>query len=135
MKSFAPCLSTSKASRRRTRLVLRAACIPVAAILLPASSASAQRVFGLDTSSAANGSSPSQTAWNNAFNDTDGDGVAYKFAFVRSSRGGTSDATLVDDSQFYDNISRGTTAGLLVGSYHYARPDVTTHTAADDAQH
>ncbi|MCI0332280.1 MAG: autotransporter-associated beta strand repeat-containing protein [Planctomycetes bacterium] len=93
-----------------------------------------QRVFGLDTSSAANASAPSQTAWNNAFNDADGDGIAYKFAFVRSSRGGTVDQR-VDDAHFYDNITRGTTAGMLVGSYHYARADSAAHTAADDANH
>ena len=102
----------------------------------------AQRVFGLDTSSAANGSSPSQTAWNNAFNDTDGDGIAYKFGFVRSSRGGLTVANgLLDDSQFYDNISRGTTAGLLMGSYHYTRADLwdpvamTGNSGAEDATH
>jgi autotransporter-associated beta strand protein len=107
----------------------------VALAVLGAAPAYGQRVFGLDTSSAANPAAPSQTAWNNAFNDADGDGVAYKFAFVRSSRGGTSDATRLDDGHFYDNITRGTNAGMLVGSYHYARADVTTHTAADDASH
>src|SRR5947207_846150 len=96
--------------------------------------AMAARVFGLDTSSAANGSSPTQTMWNNAFSDADGDGIAYKFAFVRSSRGGTVDQRL-DDLQYYDNVTRGTTAGLLMGSYHYARADATAHTATDDADH
>ena len=62
---------------------------------------------------------PSQTAWNNAFNDADGDGVAYKFAFVRALFGNSSAA----DTQFYTNISRATTAGLLgrVVSLRYAR--------------
>ena len=122
-------------SPARAPLLLKAACVPVVSLMLLPATASAQRVFGLDTSSAANTNSPTQTMWNNAFNDADGDGVAYKFAFVRSSRGGTVDATRVDDLQFYDNITRGTTAGLLVGSYHYTRADVTTHTAADDANH
>src|SRR5688572_27830117 len=72
----------------------------------------AQRVKGLDTSSAANGSAPSQALWNTAFSQ------GYQFAFVRSSRGGTSDATRLDDSQFYDNITRATNAGMLTGSYH-----------------
>jgi autotransporter-associated beta strand protein len=89
----------------------------------------AQRVKGLDTSSAANGSAPSQALWNTAFSQ------GYQFAFVRSSRGGTSDATRLDDSQFYDNITRATNAGMLTGSYHFARPDVVTHTATDDANH
>jgi len=98
--------------------------------------ASAQRVFGLDTSSVANpGGAPSQAAWNTAFNDPDHGGAGYKFAFVRSSRGGTSDATRFDDGHFYLNITRATTAGLLTGSYHFARPDAATHTAVDDANH
>ena len=48
-----------------------------------ATPAVAQRVFGVDTASVANSTAPSQAAWNNAFNDADGDGVAYKFAIVR----------------------------------------------------
>src|SRR3954467_9092393 len=80
-----------------------------------------QRVFGVDTASVANSTAPSQTAWNNAFNDADGDGVHYSFAFVRALFGNNSTA----DSQFYTNISRATTAGLLVGSYHFVTPDTT----------
>jgi autotransporter-associated beta strand protein len=85
------------------------------------SPAFAQRVFGVDTADVANSSAPSQAAWNNAFNDADGDGVAYKFAFVRALFGNSSAA----DTQFYTNISRATTAGLLVGSYHFVTPDTT----------
>jgi autotransporter-associated beta strand protein len=90
--------------------------------------AMAQRVFGLDTSSAANTSAPSQAAWNNAFNDADGDGIAYKFAFLRSNHGVTN-----DDSQFYTNISRATTAGLLAGSYNFVEPNLNT--AVVEANH
>src|SRR4051812_16443309 len=111
-------------------------------LLLSHQQVHAQRVFGLDTSSAANGSSPSQTAWNNAFNDADGDGIAYKFAFLRSSRGGLTVANgLVDDTQFYDNITRATTAGMLAGSYHYNRADLwdpvtmTGDSGIEDATH
>ena len=81
----------------------------------------AQRVFGVDTADVANSSAPSQAAWNNAFNDADGDGVHYSFAFVRALFGNSSAA----DTQFYTNISRATTAGLLVGSYHFVTPDTT----------
>jgi autotransporter-associated beta strand protein len=88
------------------------------AIAVPAR---AQRVFGVDTADVANGSAPSQAAWNNAFNDADGDGVAYKFAFVRALFGNSSAA----DTQFTTNISRATTAGLLTGSYHFVTPDTT----------
>lgn len=95
-----------------------------------------QRVFGLDTSSAANTNAPSQAQWNNAKNTGwAAAGIpSFQFAFVRSSRGGTTDVS-VDDGHFYDNISRATTAGMLAGSYHYTRPDSAAHTAADDAQH
>ena len=33
------------------------------------------------------------------------------------------------DTQFYTNISRATTAGLLTGSYHFVTPDTTNGTA------
>jgi autotransporter-associated beta strand protein len=100
-------------------------------------SAQAQRVKGLDTSSAANGSAPSQALWNTAFSQD------YRFAFLRSSRGGlTAAEARVDDSQFYDNISRATAAGMLAGSYHFARGDLAptasppgTNTATGDATH
>jgi hypothetical protein len=87
----------------------------IVAVCMIAAPAVGQRVFGVDTADVANASAPSQTAWNNAFNDADGDGVAYKFAFVRALFGNSSAA----DTQFYTNISRATTAGLLVGSYHF----------------
>src|SRR3954451_1486834 len=72
-----------------------------------AAPAMAQRVFGVDTASVAHATAPSQAAWNNAFNDADGDGVAYKFAFVRGVFGNNTTA----DTQFYTNISRAPTAG------------------------
>jgi autotransporter-associated beta strand protein len=87
-----------------------------------ASPASAQRVFGVDTASVANSTAPSQAAWNNAFNDADGDGVAYKFAIVRALFGNSTSA----DTQFYTNISRATTAGMLAGSYHFVTPDTAS---------
>src|SRR4051794_24341998 len=101
-----------------------AATISLAGFVL-ASPAMAQRVFGVDTADVANATAPSQAAWNNAFNDADGDGVAYKFAFVRALFGNSSAA----DPQFYTNISRATTAGLLAGSYHFVTPDTTNGTA------
>src|SRR4051794_4854545 len=90
-----------------------------------AAPATAQRVFGVDTASVANATAPSQAAWNNAFNDADGDGVAYKFAFVRGLFGNNTTA----DTQFYTNISRATTAGFLSRSYHFVTPDTTNSTA------
>lgn len=110
-------------------LVMLPACLVIASYTRQAFG---QRVFGLDTSSAANGSAPSQTAWNNAFNDADGDGIAYKFAFVRSNHGIPATGG-TDDSQFYLNISRGTAAGLLVGSYNYI--EAGANTAIAEANH
>ena len=109
----------------------------VIVVFICAAPALGQRVLGLDTSSAANGSSPTQTMWNTAFSE------GYKFAFIRSSRGGlTATEARLDDSQFYDGITRATTAGMLVGSYHFARGDLSpnatpagTNTGTGDAQH
>jgi autotransporter-associated beta strand protein len=119
------------------RKLLAATRVVGAGVFLAATAAPAfGRVFGLDTSSATGRATPpTLLQWQNSYNDADGDGRRYEFAWVRSSRGGTADATRLDDTEFYDNISTATTAGLLVGSYHYTRPDVTTHTAADDAAH
>jgi autotransporter-associated beta strand protein len=104
--------------RALARLLVAAATV---ATRLFAAPAFAQRVFGVDTADVANASAPSQAAWNNAFNDADGDGVAYKFAFVRALYGYSSSP----DSQFYTNITRATNAGLLVGSYHFVTPTTT----------
>ena len=115
-----------------------AAILSLAALLTVSDVAMGQRVFGLDTSSAANTNAPSQTQWNNAKNSGwAAAGIpSFQFAIVRSSRGGTIDATRLDDGHFYDNITRATNAGMLAGSYHYTRPDaIATHTAIDDANH
>lgn len=97
------------------------ASLAVAFLDWASATASAQRVFGVDTADVANASAPSQAAWNNAFNDADGDGIKYSFAIVRALFGNSSAA----DTQFYTNISRATTAGMLAGSYHYVTPDTT----------
>src|SRR5688572_10441638 len=82
------------------------------------------------------------------------------FVFIRSSRGGTTgyynqnDPTnsaglntlsqRYDDPYFVQNITRATSAGLLAGPYHFARPDVIESTqnsggianhGADEASH
>lgn len=93
----------------------------------------AQRVFGLDTSSAAN-TNVSQAQWNAAYNSGwAAAGIpSFKFAFVRSNHGIPATGG-TDDSQFYNNISRGTTAGLLVGSYNYI--EAGANTAVAEANH
>jgi autotransporter-associated beta strand protein len=112
---------------RRARIGMQMAA-PAVFVCMFAAQAFGQRVFGVDTADVANASAPSQAAWNNAFSDADGDGVAYKFAFVRAVFGnGTA------DTQFTTNISRATTAGLLVGSYHFVTPDTTNGTTEANA--
>ena len=108
-------MTFTRSISRQKRAVLASLLIAAPAIVgafICARPALGQRVFGVDTASVANSTAPSQAAWNNAFNDADGDGTAYKFAIVRALFGNNSTA----DSQFYTNISRATTAGLLSGS-------------------
>src|SRR5947207_2799625 len=66
------------------------------------------------------------------------------FAFIRSSRGGTTGfydehdsananglntlSQRYDDLQFYDNMDRATQAGLYVGPYHFGRADIVAST-------
>src|SRR3954470_24823109 len=86
----------------------------------------------------------SQTTWNNIKNVQ-----GKQFGFVRASRGatfgpdvppGTNDGApynRFDDWAFVNNITRGTNAGLLMGSYHFNRADVNTGVGAgiDEANH
>jgi autotransporter-associated beta strand protein len=93
-------------------------------VLFCASPAHAQRAFGLDTSSAAN-SSISQTQWNNAYNVGGAGFSSFQFAFVRSNHGIPASGGN-DDTIFYSNMSQGTTAGLLMGSYNFVLPNSNT---------
>src|SRR5688572_15467374 len=117
-----------KDRRPRRRVLASLSLAAGAAAAVCAAPAYGQRVKGLDTSSAANGVAPSQTLWNSAFSQ------GFQFAILRSSRGGTVEGSVID-SQFYDNTQRATTAGMITGSYHYTRPDLTGHTGADEATH
>src|SRR5947208_1835540 len=92
-----------------------------------AAPAYAQRVFGLDTSSAAN-SDVTQTQWNNAYSVGGAGFSSFQFAFVRSNHGIPATGG-TDDTIFYNNMSRGTIAGVLMGSYNYAEADLNTATA------
>ncbi|MDB6056795.1 MAG: Lysozyme [Verrucomicrobiales bacterium] len=108
-----------------------------------------QRVLGVDISFWDCGSTStgiSQANWNTAY--TTGSRV---FVFHRSSRGGTTGvdqpqgtpgggttATFshrYDDPRFIQNIIRATAAGMHVGSYHFARPDIAGNTGTDEANH
>jgi GH25 family lysozyme M1 (1,4-beta-N-acetylmuramidase) len=104
----------------------------------------AQRVLGLDVSYWQG--EITQTGWNTAYSTGN-----RQFVFIRSSRGGTTGldqpqgtpgggttATLshrYDDSRFIQNITRATTAGLMTGAYHFARPDIAGNTGTDEADH
>src|SRR5262245_61758753 len=100
-------------------------------VLIVTSQAVGQRVFGLDTSSAAN-TNVTQAQWNAAYT-TGGLGVSsYQFGIVRSNHGIPATGG-TDDTIFYNNMSRGTTAGLLMGSYNYIQADLNT--AVDEANH
>jgi autotransporter-associated beta strand protein len=127
------CLTIQRKRRALTQLLVLAAMVAVVSIFVAPTFA--QRVFGLDTSSAAN-FDVSQAQWNAAYNS--GYAAAgipsFQFAIVRSSHGGTNGVSPAsDDAQFYQNITRATAAGMLAGSYHFPHADV--YTAADDAQH
>ncbi|RIK80917.1 MAG: hypothetical protein DCC67_08740 [Planctomycetota bacterium] len=134
-----------------------------AVVLTSGSTATAQRVLGLDVS--AWQGEITTTEWatlkrptNQQVGGVFGDGR--DFVFIRSSRGGTTgyyDQTNADNdpptntlSQRYDdpyyiqNITRATAAGLFAGSYHFSRPDVIEstvnsggirNTGTDEANH
>ena len=49
-----------------------------------------------------------------------------RFAFAKATEG-----TSFTDPQFTINIANGKTAGMLMGAYHFARPDVNTDAAIE----
>ncbi len=100
-------------------------------------SAAQERVLGLDIS--AWQGNISQTTWNNLRNVEN-----RRFVILRSSRGGTTGyynqndpnnnnglntlSQRYDDPYFVQNVNRATTAGILVGSYHFSRPEIIEST-------
>jgi autotransporter-associated beta strand protein len=132
--------------------------VPLAVVALTATAAaqsSGNRALGIDVS--AWQGSITQTTWNNIRSVEN-----RQFVFVRATRGGTTgvdkrnggypanDDTAYSLSQRYDdpyfvqNVNRATAAGMFVGSYHFARPDIITttsnsggiaNTASDEADH
>jgi len=117
-------------------------------IFASAAGASAQgRVLGIDVSAwQANISAGNWATLKRATNEQVGGifGDGRDFVFIRSSRGGTTGyynqsdpdnsdglntlSQRYDDPYFVQNITRATTAGLLAGPYHFARPDVIEST-------
>jgi autotransporter-associated beta strand protein len=130
----------------------RCACLAIFFALLIASSvpASAQlRSFGADLSYWNCGSSStgiSQANWNTAYS-TGG----CVFVFHRATRGGTpgvdqtagfpggsGSQTLsqrYDDPRWTQNVTRAVAAGIVIGPYHFGRPDVAGNTGTDEANH
>lgn len=105
-----------------------------------------QRVLGLDVSRWQG--TISQATWNNIYNLEN-----RQFVFIRSTRGGTTGydhrqggfptnnntafalSQRYDDPTFVQNIVRATTAGMFAAPYHFARPDITSNTGTDEANH
>jgi len=130
-------------------LAARIVPIFVAALLFNCStSANAQaRVLGADISYWNCGSGGiSQANWNTA----NGTGNCV-FVFHRATRGGTTgvDQTAgfpgggtsqtlsqrYDDPRFVQNLIRAVAAGMVIGPYHFGRPDVVGNTGTDEANH
>src|SRR5689334_15750690 len=113
-------------SMKRGSLCAVTAAVVVAFLSFCAARVNAQRVFGLDTSSAAN-TNVTQAQWNAAY--TSGWAAAgipsFQFAFVRSNHGIPATGG-TDDSQVWQNVARATSAGLLVGTYNYIQADLNT---------
>lgn len=119
------------------RYLLVAALLSVVATC--ARPAFAQRVLGLDVSTYQG--NITQTQWNNIRVEDN-----RQFAFIRSSRGGTTGedhrqggypggnntffnlSERYDDPYFVQNINRASTAGLFAAPYHFSRLDVVAST-------
>ena len=146
--------------RKATGMMLLAAAV----ILAFAGPASGQgRVLGIDISAwQGNISTANWATLKRATNEQVGGifGDGRDFVIIRSSRGGTTgyynqsdpnnteglntNSMRYDDPYFVQNITRATSAGLLAGSYHFARPDViastpgsggVANTGLDEANH
>ncbi len=130
--------------------------------VLPAQ-AQQQRVLGIDVSAWQGSISTAEFATLKRAADQQVSGIfgdGRDFVIIRSSRGGTTGyydqndpdnssglntlSQRYDDPYFIRNITRATAAGLLAGSYHFARPDIIATTlnsggiansGADEADH
>ena len=122
------------------RLALTAATLAVSSML--AAPALADRAVGMDISDWQGNSINYVTAAKPVAQG--GGGIS--FAFIRSSRGGTTgtynESTKVgtlseryDDLYFANNMAKAKAAGVLAGAYHFSRPDILTNTGTDEANH
>jgi autotransporter-associated beta strand protein len=129
-------------------LVVGALCAVVAVIVLSGEATAQSRVYGVDVSYWQGEIAPYHWTYANDPNNAAYDRV---FSIVRSTRGGTTglgqtsgtpgggtQETLsrrYDDSRFLQNMTRAAAAGIITAPYHFARPDILTNTAADEADH
>src|SRR5437763_497987 len=139
--------------RRRKLLALAVALSSPAAAL---AQSSGNRVVGVDVSDWQNQNPENQPInWSLVHTPTAQGGGGKDFAFIRSSRGGTSGtyneqtragtlAQRYDDFAFEYNITNAFAAGVLAGPYHFIRADIVTytsggntitHTGTDEADH
>ncbi len=118
-----------------------AAGLPAALLAVPPSPWRSSESLGIDVS--AWQGNWSQTLWNNLHNVDDRD-----FAFIRSSRGGTTGyynqnnsdndpptntlSQRYDDPYFVQNITRATNAGMFAGAYHFGRMEIVASTPYAD---
>lgn len=135
------------------RVCAAAAAIAVGLLQANTSQAQVQRALGIDVS--AWQGNISQATWDTFYSTAN-----RKFAFLRASRGGTTGyynqndkdnlngqntlSQRYDDPYFIQNITRATKAGILTGSYHFNRADITAstlnsngiaNTGTDEANH
>lgn len=140
-------------SSKRTFAVL-ASCVS-AYLALPSLSSAQNRVTGVDVSAW-----QGTVNWTNVAKPVAQGGGGKAFAFIRSSRGGTTGfynqsdpennngqntlSQRYDDPFFASNINNATAAGMLAGPYHFARPDIIAstlnsggiaNTGTDEADH
>lgn len=120
--------------------------IPLLVALTTASAlaprAHAQRALGVDVS---DWQGPNIN-WATAAKPVSQGGANISFAFIRASRGGTTGTydevartgTLsqrYDDLYLTQNMAGTKAAGILAGTYHFARADIVTNTGADEGNH
>src|SRR5213593_979354 len=68
--------------------------------------------------------------WQNSIDWTQVAGAGYGFAFLKATEGRT-----FDDPNYATYRSDANAAGVIIGAYHFARPDSTTNDATIEADH
>lgn len=104
-----PCKNEHAQNMKTSKLLRTISAIAAAiTVTFAASSVHAANLFGIDVSS-----------YQGTVNWTSVHGNGAQFAFAKSTEG-----TSITDSQFTANITHGKNAGMQMGAYHFAHPDV-----------